>query len=235
MTLQHRTVSVGSLSREAVSDMFALFERVYEHTERARFEADLREKHDVVLLEERGRLAGFSTLQVLTSFERGLVVYSGDTVIDPAFWGQKTLQVAFLEYILRLQVRHPLRRVYWLLTTKGYKTYLLLANYFPKAWPRVDAPTPPDVRAFMDRLGREKYGDSYDAAQGVVRLGDVRDRVREGVADPRPVDLHNPHIRFFTEVNPTWRSGDELLCLAHIRRRDPPYSLARLALRRLRR
>ncbi len=233
MSLRRQLVSVASLDAQTIDQMYALFSRVYEATDRERFGADLAEKDDVVLLHGPNGLAGFSTLVVLTSFERGLVVYSGDTVVDPAFWGQKALQVAFLEYIVRLQLRHPLRRVYWLLTTKGYKTYLLLTNYFPKAWPRYDAPTPPEVRAFMNRLGHEKYGAAYDEAAGVVRLGAIRDRVRGGVAELRPSDLANPHIRHFVDLNPSWRAGDELLCLAHIRRRDPPRGFAKVALRRL--
>lgn len=218
--------------------MYDLFSEHYELTTRKRFEADLDEKQDVILLEETasGTLRGFSTQRVYTPEELGercWVVYSGDTVIDRAFWGQKALQVGMLAYLIRLQWRHPTTPVYWLLTTKGYKTYLLLTNYFPAAWPRVDAPTPPHAEALMRHLGALKFGSAYDPTTGLVRTG--QDRVRSGVADLRPEDRKNPHIDYFARRNPGHADGDELLCLAHIRLRDPPLRLIGIAARRRRR
>lgn len=226
-------VRLGSTERD---ELWRLFERYYEGAEREHFEADLSRKHHVIVLRDRdsGALGGFSTVRVLTPGEVGRrchLLYSGDTVVNPLYWGDKALHTAFYRYMVWVRYRHPALPLYWLLTTKGYRTYLLLTNYFRSSWPRYDRDMPPDVRSLVEHVGRLRYADRFDVERGVIRAGS-RDRLRPGVADVTSNDLANPHIQYFAEVNPGHAEGDELLCLARIHTYDPPRILARLLWRR---
>lgn len=217
---------------------FALFRAHYDGADQARFERDLGDKQRVILLRDRdsGALRGFSTVlhrEVRVGARMATMVFSGDTVIDRSCWGQKRLQSAFAGLLFRLKLRHPDRPLYWFLISKGWRTYLLMANHFPRAVPRGDLAEPPELRAALDALAAERFGAEYDAAAGIVRYATPHERVRDGVA---PVDgalLANPHVRFFVERNPGHADGDELACLAQIRMRDLARTAAGIAWKRI--
>lgn len=224
---------MGALDDARIDELYALFARYYERADPARFRSDLASKQHVILLTEpgSGRVRGFSTQRVLEPDEIGRrcrLLYSGDTVVHRDYWGSKALHLGFVRLMLRLRMTSTLP-LYWMLTTKGYKTYLLLANWFPEAWPRYDIEMSPSVRGLRDHIGRQTYGERYEPERGVIRLAGQRDRLRPGTADISASELQNPHIRFFAETNPGHVDGDELLCLARIRRREPFRILGRIA------
>ena len=222
--------AIDAATRDAA---FALFRAHYEGADRERFERDLAEKQRVILLrDERGTLRGFSTVlqrHVRVGGRMATMVFSGDTVIDRSCWGQKRLQSAFAGFLLRLRLRHPRRPLYWFLISKGWRTYLLMANHFPRAVPRCDVVEPPHLRAALDQLAAERFGPEYDPAAGIVRYATPHERVRQGVAPVDGVLLANPHVRFFVERNPGHARGDELACLAQVRLRDLARAVARIA------
>jgi hypothetical protein len=227
-----KTLHVSELDRSTIAAAFALFHAAYEGADRLRFERDLAEKQHVILLFDRETrlLRGFSTVLV-RRIDRpsghATVVFSGDTVIDRAYWGQKQLQLAFARLLVALKMRAPLEPLYWFLISKGYRTYLLLANAFPRAIPRLDKAEDEELRQVLDGLATERFGTDYDASRGLVRYAVAHEHVREGVAPLTDDALRNPHVRFFAERNPGHAAGDELACLADVRLRD----LARAVLR----
>lgn len=231
-SLVAQTVPAASLDARTLDAAFAVFRSAYENVSRARFEYDLQEKQHVILLRDRdtGALKGFSTVLVRaieSPHGPATVIFSGDTVIDREYWGQKQLQLAFLKLLFRTKLRAPRRPVYWFLLSKGYRTYLLLANAFPRSVPRVDRADDAGLRRILDRLATGRYGTEYDPANGVIRYATPHERVREGVAPVTTSLLENPHIRFFITRNPGHAEGVELACLADVRLRD----LARAAVR----
>lgn len=226
------TVPVASLDARTLDAAFAVFRSAYENVSRERFGHDLQEKQQVILLRDRdtGALKGFSTVLVRTVASPdgpATVIFSGDTVIDREYWGQKQLQLAFLKLLVRTKLRAPTRPVYWFLLSKGYRTYLLLANAFPRSVPRAGGAEDEDLRRTLDDLATERYGAEYDPAKGVIRYATPHERVREGVAPVTPSLLDNPHVRLFLARNPEHAAGVELACLADVRLRD----LARAAVR----
>jgi hypothetical protein len=233
--LKGRTVRVTGLDLRARRAAFDLFAASYEGASWATFQRDLDAKQFAILLHDvrTGELKGFSTVQ-LSPAGKATVVFSGDTVIDPAYWGQKELQRRFAALILRLKLRRPWRPVYWFLISKGFRTYLIMVNRCPRSIPRYDQPDDPGLRRLLDALARGRFGDKYDPGSGVARdLG--ADRVRQGVA---PIDgalLANPHVRFFLQRNPGHVRGDELCCLAETRLRDAVATLTQVLRRRVRR
>lgn len=234
-----RTVPVVSLDDATRAAAFALFAATYDNAVRERFERDLNEKQHVILLHDRdtSALKGFSTVLVREIHSpRGpaTLVFSGDTVIDRQYWGQKRLQMAFLRLLVTLKLRTPGRPVYWFLLSKGYRTYLLLANAFPHAVPRPDGDDDA-LRTMLDRVATERFGVEYESSSGVVRYATPHERVREGIAPVTPEALANPNVRFFVERNPDHASGVELACLADVRLRDLARVAVRIAIARARR
>jgi hypothetical protein len=228
--LRATVVAPHEMDRATRNDAFALFRAHYEGADQERFERDMAGKQRVILLRDRatGVLRGFSTVlyrPVRIRAREAMFVFSGDTVIDRSCWGQKILQSAFATLLFRLKLRHPGRPLYWFLISKGWRTYLLMANAFPRAVPRFDGPEAPELRAALDAVAAERFGAEYDAGAGVIRYATPHERVREGVAPVDAAVLANPHVRFFVERNPGHADGEELACLAEVRLRD----LARVA------
>jgi len=201
--------------------MWGVFAEYYTDVKRDRFEADLEPKSHVILLIDGDDMSiqGFSTLETydrVIDNRRVLVVFSGDTIVARPHWGQTVLQRAFLQFVMKQKITHPMAPVYWFLISKGYKTYLLLTRNFPEHWPRFDRPTPPWQAAVIRELGMEKFGDEFEPEHGLIRHEDALGRLKEGVAPVDDALLAHPDIGFFVHNNPGYMDGDEMCCLGRV-------------------
>ena len=208
--------------------MWRLFNRFYADVTREMFAEDLAWKRDVILCRDSGdgELRGFSTLALFRRVVDGrkvVAIFSGDTIIEPEYWGQTALQRQFFLYILKQKARHPFSRVYWFLISKGYKTYLLLSRNFVEYWPRWDRPTPTWQANVIGHMASELYGEAWQPGLGVLRFTESKGRLREAVAPIEPSLLAHDDIRFFAEKNPGHAGGDELCCLGRV---DPVLAIS---------
>jgi hypothetical protein len=213
-----RIERVGRLSAADRDAMFGLLDAYYDKVTRADFDRDLDEKRFVIRMFGVDELAGFSTIQLLESEHGGrriLTVFSGDTVIARPYWGQKQLQIHFTRFLIKLRLRHPFRRVFWFLISKGYKTYLLMRNNLT-CYPNHEGPTPADVKQILDHVAALKYPDRYDPQRGVIGYPDGSAVKPEAHCLEQGIE-QDPDIQFFLQANPGWIHGDELCCLAEIR------------------
>jgi hypothetical protein len=209
-----------ALSSAECAAMYALFAAYFEGAGEQRFLQDLAGKNWVILLrdEEEGAIQGFSTLALYTTFYEGRVlsvVYSGDTIIRPAYWGTPALPRTWIQSVLALVEAMP-QPLYWLLISSGYKTYRFLPVFYKWFYPRYDQPTPPAVQRLIYHLARERFGDDYHAEKGIVRFGGGGTPLRAGIAELHEERLHNPHIAYFLAHNPGYGEGDELVCLTQV-------------------
>src|SRR5690554_906303 len=137
-----RFVPLHRIHLRQVREMYDIFKAHYEHTDTETFVSDLSRKDGAILLFESGtgRIVGFSSVVTLPVGERGQGrgVFSGDTIVVPEYWGTRALHFAFMRYIIRQKLRKPLSPLFWLLISKGYKTYLLMANNFDRYYPHPD-------------------------------------------------------------------------------------------------
>lgn len=221
--LKSLTIPVEALLDEHKERMFEIFQKYYANTSYETFLKDLSDKDIVFLLldQKDQQIQGFSTLKNLkVSFENKIyhASFSGDTIIEKAYWGQGALGVAFLKYLLLQKLKNPFRPYYWFLISKGYKTYLLMANNFPVHYPRFEKETPRKEQDLIHSLGEVLYGSSYKKNLGLIRFDDStqKDALKGDVA-PITVDLlKNDRISYFVKKNPDWIKGDELACLAEM-------------------
>jgi hypothetical protein len=224
MRLEARVVPRAELTPAQKDAMFALMQRHYDNVRRDLFEADLAEKDWVIQVSDpaTGQLCGFSTQMLMQAECQGRPVtalFSGDTIIAREHWGDPALSHAWGRLALQL-MDVPGRELYWLLLSKGYKTYRFLPVFFREFYPHPERPMPPERKAVLDVLARRKYPRDYDDAAGVVRANADHDRLRAGVADVTPERLRDRFVGFFAERNPGHARGDELACLAPLTREN---------------
>lgn len=234
--LSARVVPVAALSARLIDQMWVLFSQSYDDVTREQFDRDLAEKHAVIVGHDSGdgSFQGFSTFQLYRHVHGSktvAVLFSGDTMLRPAYWGQTAMQSAFAGAVLRHLVRHPFTPLYWFLTSMGYRTYLVMARNFPaRYWPRHDAPTPAGIAGLIASLARRRYGDAWDGEKGVIRFARPQGALAAHVA-PITTELRKlPEVDFLIARNPDYQQGVELACVAHI----TPLDLARAALKMLR-
>lgn len=217
--MRGRLVRREDLTEAEREAMYGLLSSHFAGVTRERFAADLAEKTWALLLEDERGLRGFSTLLLYESSPPGegicTVVYSGDTIVDPATWGSPALPCCWIAAVRRLREEHPQGRLWWLLLTSGFRTYRFLPVFWKEFWPRWNASTPPEVQARIDFLAREKLGDLYRREEGIVRFPEPQ-RLRGELARVPEGRLADPHVAFFLEKNPGWMEGDELVCLTEI-------------------
>ena len=217
MNLESQTLSVSELDAGCIAQMRRLMCAHYEGVSEPQFLADLLAKQWVILLRDNGQICGFST-QVLLDHSLDSrpvkILFSGDTIIEKAHWGSMALPIAWGRLMLSLCATHPKAELYWLLTSKGYKTYRFLPVFFHEFYPRYDAQTPDFENALLGSVATERFGKRFDRCAGILRAEPGDQRLREGIAEIDAKRLRDPHVAFFQKRNPGHAAGDELVCLA---------------------
>lgn len=238
--LTPKTIKIESLRESQIDEMFKLFEIFYENVSYLRFKSDLFAKTKVIiLLDQEKRIQGFSTFYDFDFPHHNKnyrILFSGDTIIAPHYWGTSALTMEFLKNMIILKLKYPTRPVWWFLISKGYKTYLLLANNFLQYYPRFDKETPGEHRDLISALSEKFYPGKFNKKTGVIEFeADEHEHLRESIA-PITDDLiaRYPKIKFFNSHNPGWKKGDELACIGEV---DPllgivhPFKILRKLLR----
>lgn len=213
MNLTTEVLRASDFSTSLLADAYAIYRSCYTPTQFSVFEQDFMAKSYAVLIRNAGRLVGFSTVERIETGCGARVLYSGDTVIDPQYWGTQALPNAWLREAGRIWAEAPDRPLYWMLITKGHRTYRYLPAFSRAYHPSPDRETPPETQAFMDRLGREKFGDRYDPSTGTIRADATLPTHVIGEIEGR---RSNRYATFFSARNPGYRQGDELLTLCRL-------------------
>lgn len=214
------SVERARLSGEEVDEMYSLFGIYYDNANRQIFTKDLENKNWVVLIKDADtqKIVGFSTLAFYRSiFKDELmgIVYSGDTIIDRAYWGTPELPRIWIKTVQEVGAVYP-QPLYWLLISSGYKTYRYLSVFYKEFFPHYAHPTPVYMQELVEHLAKEQFGDEYMPELGIVRFVEGATPLKGGVADVEDSRLKNPHIKFFVEKNPGYIEGDELICITKI-------------------
>ena len=218
MKLTGNVHEVPRLSQSDITAMFRLMSEFYDNMDFDVFKKDLNAKDFCILLyDEAGKIQGFSTQKILTLDINGKQVsglFSGDTIIHKDYWGSPELFRAFTSYFIEYAKRHE--EFYWFLTSKGYKTYKIIAKFFLEFYPTFKRPTPPYEKSIMDAYASLLYPDEYDPADSVIKYKNAKDKLKKGVADITPSVLRDEDVTFFLSANPQHYNGNDLVCLAKI-------------------
>lgn len=209
---------ISAVTVTHIRQMYDLYAGFYENTSLDVFLNDLSKKSGVILVTRKAddRVVGFSTqtffdLKVDGRRVRG--IFSGDTIVDPAYWGNNALANTFYRRLVIERIKQPFVPFYWFLISKGYKTYLLLTNNFYNYYPNVRGQDE-KYRRITEAYCEQLFPQYFDREKMLLDFGDDYVRLKGDVADITPeLRAANPHIAFFEKVNPTWRRGTEVPCI----------------------
>lgn len=217
MAVVAQVVEVASLTAEQRDSMFEILSAYFEGAIRWVFDKDLDEKDGAVVLTDTDldRVCGFSTLRLIEDEVQGVPIrsfFSGDTIIDRAYWGCMALEKAWMRFTFSHALDNPDYRYFWFLIVNSYRSFRYLPVYAKNYYPHPEREMPPFERTVLDQLATKRYGSGYDPIMGVIRL-EHRCPLRPGVANIGEQELRDPRIAFFEKCNPEWRDGAELACL----------------------
>lgn len=214
------TVRVADISGHDRQAMLALMREHYDGVTESVFHHDLDEKDAAMIMREpSGAIVGFSTFMVVDLDISGKSVkgfFSGDTIVCREYRRTTAMGVEIGKNFLKTADAFPETLAYWILISKGCRTYRLLPIFFRDWYPRFDRETPESIGRVMDAFGREKYPLQYEPRLRRIIASPGAEVLRSGVADAHEGRMKDPHIRYFTEVNPNYAEGDELVCAAEI-------------------
>ncbi len=218
--LSAQAIGILDLSEDILVDIFQLYDKYYCLGDLARFKSDIANKSRIILLENEGKIVGFSTFShYLFSYlgQEVAVLFSGDTILDRPYWGQQTLASAWLREAAAVAKLYPEHELYWFLIVKGHRTYRYLptfAEQFVPDW-RSDKQDP-FLTGLRDALAKDRFGSAYDMSTGVISFGGALDQLRPPWSEPSARERLRPDVDFFLQSNPEYRRGDELACLCRI-------------------
>jgi hypothetical protein len=218
MAFSSQIIPVKELNPLQIRTMYGLLELHFANTTWDRFCEDLLEKTWVILLQDAGKLVGFSTQHFYEiNFEGEIlqIVFSGDTLIDPTHWGSPELQWTFARLLEKTRIESPNRRLFWFLISKGFRTYRIMSIYFREFFPRYDAATPDWHHRLLNHLAHSRFPTAFREDRGILDFHGQSQFLKSHLAFvPEGKSEANPHVRFFLNANPGWKRGDELVCLA---------------------
>jgi hypothetical protein len=213
-----RDISIGKML-----EMHALFSQYYHNADLATFIQDMNAKKGVLILKNKteNRIVGFSTyneIELEHNGRRAIGVFSGDTIVEEAYWGNKKMHTTFAMKMLATKVKNPSAHVFWLLISKGYKTYLLMTNNFQRFYPchnKRDV----ELEDLVDQYCNKLYPSYYNQEKRILDFGEGYHSLKNDAAniDITPgMRASNDNIRFFDNKNPEWRRGTEMPCIGEI-------------------
>jgi len=217
--LAPRILAAAAVPPELERAMYAIYAAHYEASTPERFAADLAAKDYVIVLEEAGRLRGFSTaahFAFASSTGQVRVLFSGDTVIDPGAWGEQGLARSFARLAGALHARERGTPLYWLLISKGHRTYRYLSVFAERFYPDAKADDA-ELRRLACEVAADRFGADFDPSTGVIAFAESHGHLKGALADVPERIAARAEGAFFLQKNPGYREGHELVCLTELR------------------
>lgn len=220
-----RYITKEKIKKHQLLEMYNIYEQYYQNTKFSIFEDDFKKKTGAILIfhPQNHKVVGFSTVAIQHFNMEGkkyTTLFSGDTVIEKEFWGSRALQATMLKLLIKLRINYPRDELYWLLISKGYKTYLLLANNYYVYYPHYKGKHE-HLSKVVDHYCQTFFTEYYNSQSGLLNFGIDYQPLKSEIAPiTNQMRLINPKIRFFEEKNPTWINGTELPCIGEIAWKD---------------
>ncbi len=192
-------------------------------TEEAFREAFFAKDLVILFLRDDQTVVGFTTMSFNiggTQTEAYNIVYSGDTIMDPEYWGSNIVHRAFLGVAGAFMHGNPGKKLYWLLLSSSHRTYMYLPlgfkTYYPAA---VTDRHASHLAGILDTCAQRMFGPCWDKRNGLVHFdfdgGDYTvNALRPEHCEATYRLAHKQHVRFFLEKNPGFNKGVELACMA---------------------
>jgi hypothetical protein len=211
-------VPICDLPEDTIMNMSRLYLENYDGTSETIFRDDLAEKDEAILLFCDERLVGFTTLKVYEAMWHSKpirVVYSGDTIVNPQNWDQQKLTFAWISRIGKIKQSAPTLPLYWFLLVKGHRTYKYLSvfcNSFYPHWTEFRA----DLKSLADQLAGARFGNDYYPETGIISFPVSRGHLKAEIANASREEMNKASTRYFSQKNPNYLIGNELVCICEL-------------------
>jgi len=209
---------ISDLTENDRREIVSIYLTYYNGSNETQILSDLRNKSEVLLVFCNDVLVGFTTLQVYEyqwNGEEIRIIFSGDTIVERAHWGQQALAFAWIARMGELKREKPNTLMYWFVIIKGHRTYKYLPTFGKSFYPHWSIDRS-DLKPLADALAFQKFGDDYNPATGIVEFPESKGHVKDDIALPSPEELTKDSVKYFLERNPNYRLGHELVCLCEI-------------------
>ena len=207
-----------TLTASVKAAMLELIQENYLGVKRKDFYRDLSQEDYVILLRKDQQLCGFSTFRLFRheySGEQVLVAFSGDTIICKENRNSRILPISFGVLMNSIESEYDMP-LFWMLISKGFRTYRFLPVYFEEFFPVFDRETPAYEKGLIESLSERLFDKRFCPESGVV--AGCGQTVKNILEDKEVIERRSdPHINFFNCQNPGWINGDELVCLVRYR------------------
>ena len=218
--LKGKVYEIKDVNDKDLDVMFQLMTDYYENIKKENFISDFRKKENTIILRnENGEIKGFSTIvfhNLNINSKTVKILFSGDTIIHKDYWTHNDLANVWLRFAInkQLEINEPL---YWLLISKGYKTYKYLNTFFKTYYPNPYVQIPEPEQSIIDEFGKIFYPDKYDKNAGILRMNKSKDYLKEEFAEiPHEKIKNDKVVKFFLEKNPEYYKGNELICITNL-------------------
>lgn len=218
--LKGNVFNISDLSESDLNTMFLLMSDYYDNIKKEKFFSDFKSKNNVIVLRDKNNvIKGFSTIvfyDLKISSGTYKILFSGDTIIHKDYWAHNNLANVWLRFAIKKQqeFQEPL---FWLLISKGYKTYKYLNTFFKTYYPNPTLKIPDLEQSIIDEFGRLFYPNNYDKKAGILRMNKEKDYLKEEIAKISEEKIKNDKVvKFFLEKNPEYYLGNELICITNL-------------------
>jgi hypothetical protein len=169
---------IADLTEQNRRDLAMLYLSYYDGSSEELMLSDLDRKTEVLLVYCGDAVIGFTTMQVydrVWNAETIRIIYSGDTVVDRAHWGQQALAFAWIARMGEIKRERPEVSMYWFVIMKGHRTYKFLPTFGKSFYPHWS----------IDRSDLKPLADSWPAKS----LAMTTIRIRALLNSPNPGDI----------------------------------------------
>jgi hypothetical protein len=211
-------VNASTLEEADIQSMYVLYKKYYAGTDCKVFKDDLKSKDFVALgVDSLQKIQGFSTLKIVDALvggEKIRYIFSGDTIIDSLYWGDQRLVMSICELMGQVKVMKPKTPLYWLLISKGHRTYRYLRVFSRQYFPNRAYDTPDYIKVILNHVASKQFGDEYNPSKGLVEYSNSQVSLRHEWSNESISD--NLEADFFFKKNPNFSHGDELVCITEL-------------------
>ena len=220
-TLQFEISHRNDLSEIDIQEMFDLMNSNYFQMDFKCFKEDLNLKDWVCLLRNNLKsIKGFTTAAYNPPSCQSAdynVFFSGDTIIDPQYWGSQEIVKGFCYIAGMFKSFDPQKPLYWFLISKGHRTYEYLPLFFKNYIPRLDSDKTHPYVEILNNIATQMYPEKWDPETGLVKplheTGFLNSDLTQVDSSRSKTNLH---IQFFYKQNPYFSMGYELACLTEL-------------------
>lgn len=221
-SLHYKHLNCKDLSASLCNDMYILMQENYQDMSKVQFLQDLNKKQFVGLLfDDSDKLRGFTTFAVNPN-ECGTssysVLFSGDTIISPQYWGTIELIRGWCLSVASIMKSNQQVDWYWFLLSKGHRTFMYLPLFFKEYYPQLAANPSNQQLLFnqLETIAFSIYPELYQSKSGIIQFpiqgGELKKELAQATFDKAGKD----QVKWFLEKNPGFYKGDELICLCKI-------------------